>query len=230
VLEADVELRSADLDLSVRLSVGKETLLVVGPNGAGKTTLLRILLGIQAPTRGRISLDGQPLLDTKSDLNVPPERRGIGYVPQDYALFPHLDVAGNVGFGLFRRDRHERVPEVLSQLGIAHLSRRRVQGLSGGERQKVALARALAPHPRALLLDEPFAALDVQARRQFRGQLAETLSSWRLPALIISHDPADAVVGSRIVVLERGRIAQEGTLEQLRARPATAYVQELASG
>jgi len=229
MLEADVELESTGLDLSVQLSVGAETILLAGPNGAGKTTLLRILLGIRAPSQGRISLDRRTLLDTTTGFEVPPERRGIGYVPQDYALFPHLDVAGNVAFGLRRKERAERTGQILSELGIVHLAYRRVQALSGGERQKVALARALAPRPRALLLDEPFAALDAQARRQLRDQLAQTLSSWRLPAIVVSHDPADAVIGSRIVVLEGGRIAQEGTLGELRERPATPYVEQLAA-
>ena len=229
VLEADVALRSAGLDLAVRLSVGEETVLLAGPNGAGKTTLLRILLGIRTPNSGRIALDGRALLDTAAGIDMPPEKRGIGYVPQDYALFAHLDVSRNVGFGLARRQRPERVAQTLSAVGIAHLASRRVQQLSGGERQKVALARALAARPRALLLDEPFAALDAQARRELRLQLAQTLSGWNLPALVVSHDLADAAVAARIVVIEAGRIAQQGTLRELRERPATAYVAELAS-
>ena len=122
MLEADVELKSNQLDLSVQLSVGAETILLAGPNGAGKTTLLRILLGIRAPSQGRISLDRRTLLDTTTGFEVPPEHRGIGYVPQDYALFPHLDVAGNVAFGLRRKERAERTGQILSELGIVHLA------------------------------------------------------------------------------------------------------------
>ncbi len=213
--------------LDVQLAVGAETLLIAGPNGAGKSTLLRTLLGIAAPRSGRIALDGRTLWDETASL--PPEERGLGYVPQAYALFPHLDVAGNVGFGLKRPERKERTREVLEALQIAHLSARRVQTLSGGEQQRVALARALAPRPRALLLDEPFAALDAQARRQLRQFLSRQLESLRLPALVVSHDPADAAVGSRIAVMERGRIVQQGALDELRAAPATPFIAEWAA-
>jgi molybdate transport system ATP-binding protein len=187
-----------------------------------------MLLGILTPQRGRIALDGRALFDAEQRIDLPPEERRLGYVPQDYALFPHLDVAGNVAFGLPRRGRRERLQQSLEALQIAHLARRPVQTLSGGERQRVALARALAPQPRALLLDEPFAALDAQARRLLRAQLAAQLAQWRLPALIISHDAADAALAARIVVLERGRIAQEGSLPELLDRPATPFVQELS--
>ena len=213
--------------LDVRLVVGDEAVLLAGPNGAGKSSLLRALLGIVRPREGRIALDGRTLFDGRTDL--PPEQRGLGYVPQDYALFPHLDVRGNVGFGLPRAQRPGRTREVLEQLEIAHLAERRVATLSGGERQRVALARALAPRPRALLLDEPFAALDAQARRQLRQSLSRWLSELKLPALVVSHDPADAPLGQRIVVLERGRIVQEGALADLRAAPATPFVAELSA-
>lgn len=213
--------------LDLQLAVGAETVLLAGPNGAGKSTLLRLLLGIAAPRSGRIALDGRTLFEDGT-VNLPPEARGLGYVPQDYALFPHLDVAGNVGFGLARDLRRERTQEVLEALRIAPLATRRVQELSGGEQQKVALARALAPRPRALLLDEPFAALDAQARKQLRQFLAGQLRALRLPALVVSHDPADAAVGQRIVVMERGRIVQDGPLESLRAAPATPFIAEWA--
>jgi molybdate transport system ATP-binding protein len=220
VLDARIVTRLLD----VQLAVGAETLLLAGPNGAGKSTLLRMLLGIGAPQSGRIALDGRMLWDGKT--NLPPEERRLGYVPQEYALFPHLDVAGNVGFGLRSSERRERTREVLEALQIAHLSARRVQTLSGGERQRVALARALAPRPHALLLDEPFAALDAQARRQVRSFLSEQLAALRLPALVVSHDPADAALGQRIAVMERGRIVQQGTLADLRAAPATPFIAE----
>jgi molybdate transport system ATP-binding protein len=220
VLEARVRTRLLDLDLSV----GAETVLLAGPNGAGKSTLLRLLLGIAAPQSGRIALDGRTLFDAGT--NLPPEERGLGYLPQDYALFPHLDVAGNVGFGLRRPERAQRTREVLEALQISQLAERPVQELSGGERQKVALARALAPRPRALLLDEPFAALDAQARRQLRGFLAAQLAALRLPALVVSHDPADAAAFQRIVMMEGGRIVQQGTLDDLRAAPATPFIAE----
>ena len=223
----EVEVRAPRVEVSLR--AGGEPLLVMGPNGAGKTTLFRLILGILKPQGGRVALGGRALFDSAQGIDLPPEERQLGYVPQDYALFPHLDVAGNVAFGLRRDQRATRLPRALEQLQIAHLAGRRVQTLSGGERQKVALARALAPQPQALLLDEPFAALDAQARRQLRGQLARQLAEWRLPTLVISHDPADAALGGRIVVLERGRIAQEGTLAGLREKPASDFVRELTA-
>ena len=210
--------------LDLELAVGEETVLLAGPNGAGKSTLLRMLLGVATPDSGRIALGGRTLFD--GAINLPPEERRLGYLPQDYALFPHLDVRRNVGFGLRGDDRGPRTQEVLEALQITALATRRVQELSGGERQKVALARALAPRPHALLLDEPFAALDPQARRQLRQFLSAQLESLRLPALVVSHDPADAGVGRRIVMMERGRIAQVGTLEALRAAPATPFIAE----
>jgi molybdate transport system ATP-binding protein len=166
------------------------------------------------------------LFDAEAGIDLPLDERALGYLPQDYALFPHLDVAGNVGFGLRRPERAQRTREVLEALQISQLAERPVQELSGGERQKVALARALAPRPRALLLDEPFAALDAQARRQLRGFLAAQLAALRLPALVVSHDPADAAAFQRIVMMEGGRIVQQGTLDDLRAAPATPFIAE----
>jgi molybdate transport system ATP-binding protein len=222
MLEARVRKRIGTLDLDVRLSVGADAVLVAGPNGSGKSTLLRLLLGVLRPDDGLIALDGRTLFDGRIDL--PPEERRLGYLPQDYALFPHLDVLGNVAFGLPRDDRRRRAVEWLERLDAGHLAARRIGALSGGERQRVALARALAREPRALLLDEPFASLDQGARRELRGSLRRWLNAWRLPALIVSHDLLDAEVASRIAVLENGRIVQEGTPGELRASPASGFV------
>src|SRR5437660_7527314 len=156
--------RLGALDLKIDLTLGRETVLVAGPNGAGKSTLLRLLLGVARPDRGRIALDGRILFDAHSD--VPAEDRRLGYVPQDYALFPHLDGLGNVAFGLAglpRRERRARAAAWLERMGASHLAQRRAGALSGGERQRLALTRALAREPRALLLDEPFASLDSSA-------------------------------------------------------------------
>jgi molybdate transport system ATP-binding protein len=233
VLEVRVGRRIGPLDLAVDVSLGPETLLLAGPNGAGKSTLLRMLLGVLRPDRGRIALDGAVLFDADARVDVPAEERRLAYVPQDYALFPHLDVLRNVTFGLSDLDRAERVTRAtawLSRLGAGHLLRRSPAELSGGERQRVALARALARTPRALLLDEPFASLDPLARQELRGALAGWLREWRLPALVVSHDPADAALADRIAVLERGRIVQQGTLNDLRQTPASAFVSGLTQG
>jgi molybdate transport system ATP-binding protein len=230
VLELRVARRVGAIDLRVDMNVGRETVLVAGPNGAGKSSLLRLLLGVVAPDSGRIALDGQVLYDAAARIDVPVEERRLGYLPQDYALFPHLDVLRNVTFGLpalGRAERLRRATAWLERLGAAHLSRRSPAKLSGGERQRVALARALAREPRALLLDEPFASLDAVARRDLRGSLRGWLSEWQLPALIVSHDAADAVLGDRIFVMEGGRVVQHGTVEELRRAPASGFVAEL---
>jgi molybdate transport system ATP-binding protein len=227
VLEARIARRVGPLELRVDLSLDGETLLVAGPNGSGKSSLLRLLLGVLRPEAGRIALDGAVLFDAEGGIDVPAEERGLAYVPQDYALFPHMDVLRNATFGLAALDRRERVPRAtgwLERLGAGALLHRLPSALSGGERQRVALARALARTPRALLLDEPFASLDPIARRQLRASLSGWLREWRLPALIVSHDPADAVLADRIAVLERGRVVQQGTLEELRRAPASDFV------
>jgi ABC-type sulfate/molybdate transport systems ATPase subunit len=227
VLEARIAGRVGTLELRIDLSLDGETVLVAGPNGSGKSTLLRLLLGVLRPEAGRIALDGAVLFDAEEGIDVPAEERGLAYVPQDYALFPHMDVLRNATFGLAALDRRERVRRAtgwLERLGAGDLLHRFPSALSGGERQRVALARALARTPRALLLDEPFASLDPIARRQLRASLTGWLREWRLPALIVSHDPADAVLADRIAVLERGRVVQQGTLDELRRAPASDFV------
>jgi len=232
VLEVRVARKIGELDLRIDLSLGREAVLVAGPNGAGKSTLLRLLLGVLSPDAGRIALDGQVFFDPQARIDVPAEERELGYLPQDYALFPHLDVLGNATFGLARlrrADRLRRATEWLERLGVGHLARRFPAALSGGERQRVALARALARNPRALLLDEPFASLDPVARRELRVAMRGWLRDWRLPALIVSHDPADAVLADRIAVVEQGHIVQQGTLDELRKAAASSFASGFAS-
>ena len=230
MLEVRVARRLGALDLAIELSLDRETVLVAGPNGAGKSTLLRLLLGVLRPDAGRVAVDGAVLFDGDAAIDVPAEERRLAYLPQDYALFPHLDVLGNATFGLSTLDRRERVRRAtgwLERLGAGHLLDRSPSALSGGERQRVALARALVRTPRALLLDEPFASLDPIARRQLRASLSGWLREWRLPALIVSHDPADAELADRIAVVEHGRVVQQGTFGELRRAPASDFVAEL---
>jgi len=234
-LEVDVGAVIGSFALRARLDVpaGTPTALV-GPNGAGKTSLLLATLGIVRPSAGRIALGGEVLFDAAAGVSLPPERRGIGYVPQNHALFPHMTVRQNVEFalacrgGVPARDRRALAAELLGDLELGALADRRPPTLSGGESQRVALARALAAGPRALLLDEPLAALDVGVRRQVRGFVAATLARLDVPALVVTHDLADAAaIGARVAVLDGGKLVQVGTIEELRARPGSAFVEEL---
>jgi molybdate transport system ATP-binding protein len=211
-------LRSFRLELE--LSVGRGTMALVGPSGAGKTTVLRVVAGLVRPERGRVVLAGQPLLDTQTGVNVPPERRRVGLLFQDYALFPHMTVRENIAFG--GRDRAE---ELLERLQISHLARVRPRELSGGERQRVALARALARDPQVLLLDEPLSALDAHTKSSVRAELHEVLRSTPLPTLLVTHDFEDAAaLADRIGVIVDGRLLQVGTPSELVGAPADPFV------
>ncbi|MEU8579223.1 ABC transporter ATP-binding protein [Streptomyces abikoensis] len=192
---------------------------VLGPSGCGKSTLLRIVAGFHPATRGHIVLHGRTLDDGRT--RVPAERRRIGYVPQDGALFPHLTIAANVGFGLPRAGRRERVREMLDLIGLGGLAGRHPHQLSGGQQQRVALARALAPRPQLLLLDEPFAALDAALRAELRTEVAATLRRAGATAILVTHDVDEALAFADIIAVVRdGRTAQAGTPHALYHRPA----------
>ena len=223
-LDLSVPLRSFSLDLT--LEAGAGTLALAGPSGAGKTTLLRALAGLVRPARGRIAVGDEVWFDHEHGIDLAPERRSVGFVFQDYALFPHLSVEQNVAYGA-----RAGVPALLERFGIAELARARPGDLSGGERQRVALARALAREPRLLLLDEPMAALDAHTRAQVRGELRLLLRDLGLPTLLVTHDFEDAAaLASRVAVLVRGRLVQEGSPEELVAAPADAFVAALTGG
>ena len=208
---------------SAELTVeGGETLALVGPSGAGKTTTLRVVAGLLRPQTGRVTLGDRVLLDTEWGVDVAPEHRRVGYLFQEYALFPHLDVLGNVRFGA--RD-NARVDDLLGRFRIGGLAHAQVRELSGGERQRVALARALARDPAVLLLDEPLSALDAHTRVAVRAELRGLLHSLELPTLLVTHDFEDAAtLADRVGVMSEGRILQLGTPAELVAKPVDSFV------
>jgi ABC-type sulfate/molybdate transport systems ATPase subunit len=181
----------------------------MGSSGSGKSQTLRAVAGAMRPDRGRIALDGEALFDAAVGIDIPPQAREVGYVPQHYALFPHLDVAANIAFGLERRRSalaRARVLEMVEMVGLTGLERRRPAELSGGQQQRVALARALILHPRILLLDEPFAALDTQIRTALRQELADLQKRLGFRALLVTHDPEDVVLAGEYFLYENGRV------------------------
>ena len=230
----DIEARVGALELRAKLPSHDGTTVVIGPNGAGKSSLLKVILGVVRPQRGTIKLSDNVLYASDDGIDVPTEHRRLGYVPQRYALFTHMSVEKNVGFGITgvsRAERSERVMELLDDLGIRHLAQRKTPSLSGGEAQRVALARALAIRPLAVLLDEPMAALDVGARRKVREFLAQRLQAIAVPTIVVSHDIADVeALDGRVAVIEDGRVVQVGSLSELRAEPATPFIREFLAG
>ena len=207
------------------LEVGRgETLALLGPSGCGKTTLLRSLAGLEVPDRGTITVDGAIL--TAPGSFVPPEKRRIGMVFQDRALFPHLTVARNVAFGLDRGEIHlGRVTEALELVGLAHLADRYPHELSGGQAQRVAVARALAPRPRVLLFDEPFSNLDTRLRTRIRADVASLMREVGMTSIFVTHDQEESfVVGDQVAVMRTGRIVQVGRPAEVYQYPATPWV------
>ncbi|WP_293765155.1 ATP-binding cassette domain-containing protein [uncultured Aquitalea sp.] len=217
------------LDLHIRRALGKDgqgfqldvalrtdcqRVVILGPSGAGKSLTLKAMAGLMTPDAGHIRLDGRTLFDSASGVNLPPQQRGLAYLFQDYALFPHLTVRQNIAFplrrGLFNAAKGSRDPAVehwLTALDIARTGDLYPEQLSGGQRQRAALARALVARPQAILLDEPFAALDQALRDTMRAELDRLQRELRVPMVLITHDPEDAAVfGQQVVLLRDGRV------------------------
>jgi molybdate transport system ATP-binding protein len=209
--------------ISAALSLGLAPVSVLfGPSGCGKTTVLRCIAGVESPTRGTISAYGETWFDSRGGVNIPPQRRGIGYVFQEQALFPHLTARANIAYGL-PRGSSARIDEMVDLLGVRDIQHRRPSQLSGGQRQRIALARALAPAPRLLLLDEPFASLDAPCRQQLRADLRALLLHTGTPALLVTHDRAEALaLGDEIAVMVGSghtSVRQSGPVDAVFSRP-----------
>ena len=203
-----------------------EVFALVGPSGCGKTTTLRIIAGFERPEQGTVYI-GEQMIEGPG-LHVPPEKRQIGLVFQDYALFPHLDVLHNVMFGLRglrRGERRNRAMECLEMVGMADLAARRPQELSGGQQQRVAIARSIAPRPRIILLDEPFSNLDPALRNETRVQIRDLLHEHGMSALLVTHDQEEALsFADRIGVMRGGRVVQAGEPQMVYSHPNSAFV------
>jgi molybdenum ABC transporter ATP-binding protein len=215
--EIVVPLRSFSLRLSLDVD---STIALVGPSGAGKTTVLRVIAGLVRPASGRIVSDGEVWFDSASDVSLAPDRRRVGLVFQDYALFPHLTVRQNIEYA-----RRHSADEYLDRFSIRHLERARPPDLSGGERQRVALARALARDPDVLLLDEPLSALDAHTKADVRSELHELLAGLGIPVLLVTHDFEDAAaLAERVGVIVDGCLRQIGAPGELVADPSDPFV------
>jgi sulfate/thiosulfate transport system ATP-binding protein len=227
VTKAFTELPALDA-VTIDIPDGKLVALL-GPSGSGKTTLLRVIAGIEQPDSGRIRYGERDVTDD------PIQKRGIGFVFQDYALFDHMTIADNIGFGLSIRkvpkpEIAARVRELLERVQLTGLDGRYPRELSGGQRQRVALARALAPDPKLLLLDEPFGALDARVRAELRGWLRKLHDELHLTSIFVTHDQEEALeVADRIVILNSGKIEQVGSPDDVFARPANAFVTDFFS-
>ena len=218
---------AADLRLSSGITV------LFGASGSGKTTILRCLAGLERPQTGTIAFGQEAWFDSARNFFQPPRKRGVGFVPQDYGLFPHLSVARNVRYGLQElpaAERASRVTEILRWLAVEELAPRLPAELSGGQQQRVALARAVVCRPRLLLLDEPFAALDLPTRSRLRGELRQLLRQLGIPTLLVTHDRLEALaLGDDVVVLHDGLNVQQGAAHEVFSRPVSLAVAEIAA-
>ncbi|MEO7002214.1 MAG: ABC transporter ATP-binding protein [Ktedonobacterales bacterium] len=224
-------LRRGNFAVQAAFSVPPGLTALLGPSGAGKSLTLQAIAGL-IPAEGNILLNGRALLDTKQRIAAPPRLRRVGYVPQSYALFPHLHVGANVAYGLPRgvtyAERERRVAALLALVHLPGHAARRVESLSGGEAQRVALARALAAQPEALLLDEPLSALDMPTRQAVRTELRAIIQASGIPTLLVTHDLAEArALADRLIALVGGRLVAEGSLAETLARPTTATAARL---
>ena len=241
-MRAAVEQRLGYLTIDVAFELTAPWTVLFGPSGAGKTSLLRVLGGLERrdhrakpgqDKKGEVTFRGRTLMDLRRGIWVPPAERKIGFVTQRPALFPHMDVSANIGFGLFglnRRARQTRIAEMLRLFSVEPLAARRPGALSGGERQRVALARALAPEPQMLLLDEPFTGTDAALKESILGKLTEWLEQRNIPALYVSHDVAEAFqTGADVIVMQEGKLEAQGPASVVLAGERERLLRHLGS-
>lgn len=232
MLRIDIDARAGDFRLRPQFEAGNELVVLFGPSGCGKSLTLQAVAGLLTPDAGRIELPGGTVaFDAGSKTNLPPQRRNVGYVVQELALFPHLSTRQNIEFGIagWSADRRQaRVAHLVSLLGLEGLEERRPRQMSGGQQQRVALARALAAEPSLLLLDEPFSALEAPLRSMLRREVAALRRRLDLTALFVTHDLGEAyALGDRIVVYDDGRVLQQGDKADVFSRPRSRRVAEL---
>lgn len=212
---------------------GSGVTVLFGPSGAGKTTVLRCVAGLERPERGTIRFDDEVWFELGDGVFLPPRLRRLGFVPQDYALFPHLSVEHNIAYGLRElpaAERPRRLHITLEWIGLASLAKRRPHELSAGQRQRVALARAVARRPRLLLLDEPFSALDAPARAQLRTELRQLLLQLDIPTILVTHDRSEALaLGDQLAVMDSGSIVQQGRVDEVFSRPASFRIANIVA-
>jgi molybdate transport system ATP-binding protein len=231
MLEIAIQKRLDGFFLDAVFTTDHDFVVLFGPSGSGKSVTLQMIAGAIQPDRGRIVINGSVMYDHTQRILLPSQARHVGYVPQHYALFPHLTVEKNIAFGLAKFSRsaqRQRVKELLDLFSLQGLAHRRPRELSGGQQQRVALARALAIQPRLLLLDEPFAALDAPLRASLRQEILQLQERLGLKIVLVSHDHADAfALGQQLIVYNEGRIIQQGARDDIFFRPATRRVAEL---
>jgi molybdate transport system ATP-binding protein len=222
-LDVSLMLEVGDFRLEVEFTAFQGITALFGPSGAGKTLTLRCVAGLSTPNSGSIQLDQRTLFDSRRGVDVPARHRRVGYVFQQYALFPHLDVLRNVTFGVTgasREQREERGRSLLALVGLEEFGTRRIQGLSGGQQQRVALARALATEPDLLMLDEPFAAVDFRVRARLRDELRRIHQATHTPMLLVTHDIQEVrQLADFVVLMDAGRVIQSGPTEAVLANP-----------